>query len=122
MIIAIASDGELVSNHFGHCKEFVIYNVVNNLVLDKQYIANPGHRPGFLPLFIKDLGAKVIIAGGMGATAQELFFESGIEVFVGIQGNCDNIVEEFVKGNIISTGGVCNEHAHQCFLTNRSVI
>ena len=35
---------------------------------------------GYLPVFLKEQKADVIIAGGMGETAQELFNENGIEV------------------------------------------
>ena len=38
-------------------------------VLSENSVPNPGHRPGFLPNFLGDMGAEVIIAGGMGEGA-----------------------------------------------------
>lgn len=113
MKIAVAVDGKFVSGHFGHCEGFRIYDVENNKVTGSEMVANPGHRPGFLPVFLKEQNADVIIAGGMGATAQELFSENGIKVVVGASGESDKIVEGYLQGTVQSTGSVCSEHAHE---------
>ena len=49
----------------------------------------------------------------MGAHAQELFNENGIEVVVGAQGASDDIVDRYLKGELKSTGSVCTEHQHE---------
>lgn len=113
MKIAIASEGKLVSGHFGHCEGFTTYEIEGGKALNKKFVQNPGHRPGFLPVFLKDLGTNVIIAGGMGETAQELFKENGIEVVVGAMGDCDNLLQQYIKGQLKSTGSVCTEHQHE---------
>lgn len=113
MRIAVASEGKNVSGHFGHCEGFTMYELEGNKIVQKSFTENPGHRPGFLPVFLKDLGTNLIIAGGMGATAQDLFNENGIEVVVGAQGDCDSVIEEYIKGNLKSTGSVCTEHEHE---------
>lgn len=113
MKIAIASEGKNVSGHFGHCEGFTIYNVNENKEVSEEFVANPGHRPGFLPVFLKDLNVNLIIAGGMGETAQELFKQNGIEVIVGASGLCENIIEKYLKGELKSTGSVCTEHQHE---------
>ena len=64
-------------------------------------------------MFLKEKGANVIIAGGMGETAQQLFAENGIEVVVGAEGNSEKIVEQYLKGQLESTGSVCSEHQHE---------
>jgi len=83
MKIAVASEGNLVSGHFGHCEGFTMYDVDNIEVKNKEFVPNPGHKPGYLPVFLKEQKADIIIAGGMGGTAQDLFRENGIEVVVG---------------------------------------
>lgn len=113
MKIAVATDKNYVSPHFGHCEGFEIYDVEGNQVLDKDFLPNPGHRPGFLPVFLKEKGVKVMIAGGMGAAAQELFEENGIQVFLGIDGYCDNVIAKYLEGSLVSTGSVCHEHQHE---------
>ncbi|SJZ79679.1 NifB/NifX family molybdenum-iron cluster-binding protein [Garciella nitratireducens] len=113
MKIAVASEGKYVSGHFGHCEGFTIYEVEEGKTLIKNFTPNPGHRPGYLPIFLKELAVNVIIAGGMGETAQQLFNENEIEVVVGAQGLCDDIVQKYVNGELESTGSVCREHKHE---------
>ncbi|MCY6371772.1 NifB/NifX family molybdenum-iron cluster-binding protein [Clostridium ganghwense] len=113
MKIAIAADGKFVSGHFGHCEGFRLYDVENNKVVGSQMVPNPGHKPGFLPVFLKEQNADVIIAGGMGATAQELFTQNGIKVVVGASGETDKVIEGYLEGTVKSTGSVCSEHAHE---------
>ena len=86
MKIAVASEEKNVSGHFGFCEGFTIYDVNGAKELKKEFVKNPGHKPGYLPVFLKELNVNLIIAGGMGETAQDLFNENGIEVVVGAQG------------------------------------
>ncbi|KZL91401.1 NifB/NifX family molybdenum-iron cluster-binding protein [Clostridium magnum] len=113
MKIAVASEGTYVSGDFGHCEGFTIYEVEEGKSLNKSFTQNPGHRPGFLPVFLKGLDVNVIIAGGMGETAKQLFNENGIEVVVGAQGLCDDVSGKYIKGELKSTGSVCTEHQHE---------
>lgn len=113
MKIAIASDGNRVSGHFGHCEGFNVFQVDEGEILNSEFIPNPGHRPGFLPVFLKEREIDIIIAGGMGGSAQQLFSDNDIEVIVGAQGDCESLIEQYLKGNLQSTGSVCNEHAHE---------
>ena len=112
MKIAVASDGGQVTEHFGHCQSFMIYQVENNTIINSENIPNPGHRPGFLPNFLNDLGVKVIISGGMGGGAIEIFEEKGIAVVTGARGSTDDAAGNYLKGSLESTGSVCHEHQH----------
>ena len=49
MKIAVASQNEMVADHFGHCENFNIYDVSDGKVVSGESIPNPGHKPGFLP-------------------------------------------------------------------------
>ncbi|MGB8453674.1 MAG: NifB/NifX family molybdenum-iron cluster-binding protein [Anaerocolumna sp.] len=113
MKVAVASDGTMVSGHFGHCEGFTMYDIDNLKVTNKVFVENPGHKPGYLPVFLKEQMADVIIAGGMGEAAQELFTQNGIEVIVGTQGTADDIINQYIGGAIKSTGSVCTEHSHE---------
>jgi C_GCAxxG_C_C family probable redox protein len=110
--IAVASDNEMVTEHFGHCANFNIFEVENNQIIKSESISNPGHRPGFLPNFLNDMGVNVIISGGMGGGAIDIFNEKGIEVIVGASGNAKAIVEAYLQGTLKSTGSICHEHQH----------
>lgn len=112
MKIAVASENNRVSEHFGHCPNFTIYEVEDKKIREKDTIDNPGHKPGFLPKFLGEKGIEVIISGGMGRKAIELFNEEDIEVITGAEGDTDKIVEKYIEGKLESTGSVCDKHEH----------
>ncbi len=112
MKIAVAAMGKEVAGHFGHCENFIIYEAEGGRITSETSLPNPGHRPGFLPNYLGDMGVEVIIAGGMGGGAVEIFNERQIEVIVGAQGMAASAVEAYLKGELRSTGTVCHEHAH----------
>ena len=113
MKIAIASEKNYVSGHFGHCEGFTIYDIEDKKNISKTFIPNPGHKPGFLPVFLKENKVNIIIAGGMGEAAQDLFKENEIEVIVGAQGLCDYVIDEYKNGKLKSTVSICREHQHE---------
>ena len=84
----------------------------NGKITGSEFVPNPGHRPGFLPVFLAEKGVKVIISGGMGQGAIDIFNEKGIEVIVGASGSSESAVKAYLKGELKSTGSVCHEHNH----------
>ena len=77
MKIAVATDRGSVTEHFGHCENFVIFTVGNGKIIGEENCPNPGHKPGFLPVYLDERGVNVIISGGMGGGAVDLFNEKG---------------------------------------------
>lgn len=112
MKIAVASEGKMVTEHFGHCEGFNIFDTENGKIVKSEFIPNPGHKPGFLPNFLNDKGVNVIISGGMGGGAIDIFNEKNIEVIVGATGAAEAAVNSYLKGELQSTGSVCHEHQH----------
>ena len=49
--IAVASENEIVTQHFGHCINFNIFEVEDKKIIKSESIDNPGHRRGFLLTF-----------------------------------------------------------------------
>ena len=111
--VAVASEKDMVTEHFGHCANFNIFEVKNNQIVKSESIPNPGHKPGFLPNFLNDMGVNVVISGGMGGGAIDIFNEKGIEVIVGASGNAKAAVEAYLQGTLKSTNSVCHEHQHR---------
>ena len=112
MRIVIAGEGKNVTEHFGHCVNFLIYDVENGKITNEESIPNPGHKPGFLPNFLADRGVNVIISGGMGGGAVDIFNERNVEVVVGASGDAKTAVLNYLKGELKTTGSVCHEHQH----------
>ena len=87
MRIAAAAMGTTVAGHFGHCENFMIFDTENGVITNQENVPNPGHKPGFLPNFLGDKGVEVIISGGMGGGAVDIFNERNIEVILGAAGD-----------------------------------
>lgn len=112
MKIAVAANGNQVSGHFGHSEQFIVYDAEGGAITAEQRVANPGHRPGLLPNMLADMGAKAVIAGGMGAHAAGICAERGVEVITGAQGDARAAAEAYLRGELHSTGEMCAEHEH----------
>ena len=84
MKIAIPlADGRLCM-HFGHCEQFALVETdEQNSIVSKKLLTPPPHEPGVLPAWLHEQGATVIVAGGMGSRAQQLFAQNSITVVVG---------------------------------------
>ena len=112
MRIAIASEGKNVTEHFGHCEAFLVYDVEDGKIVKEISLANPGHKPGFLPNYLADGGVNVIISGGMGGGAVDIFSERNVEVVIGASGDAKTAVERYLRGELKTTGSICHEHQH----------
>ncbi len=112
MKIAVSCNGAQIWAHFGHCANFMVYDVVNGAIEAEVSVPNPGHKPGFLPNFLADMGVEVMISGGMGGGAVDIFNERGVEVVLGAQGDAKVAVEQYMAGALQSTGSICNHHEH----------
>lgn len=110
MKIAIACDKGEVTQHFGHCESFMVFEIRDNKVINSEIIPNPGHRPGFLPKFLHEKGVNVIISGGMGGAAVDIFNDNNIEVIIGARGSAEKNIDSYLKGELKSTGSICHQH------------
>ena len=105
------SDNETIDGHFGHTKEFVIYTVIEDEIRDVTHVTPPKHEPGVLPAFLANQGINVIITGGMGQMAVDLFNKQGIDVILGASGLITINLNEFLNG-LLSTKGSSCKHEH----------
>ena len=107
MRIAISTDGELVSPHFGRCPTFTIIDIDGGKVVKRETFDNPGHRPGFIPQFLYEKGVKCIVCGGMGRRASGFFSEYGIQTILGITGRIEEVLEQIEKGVLEGGESLC---------------
>jgi len=107
MKIAISTDGNKVSPHFGRCPQFTIIEVENNKLIDKKVIENPGHHPGYLPQYLNEIGVSCIVAGGMGMRAKELFSQAGIDAILGVEGEVEEIIGKIIDGSLEGGESIC---------------
>jgi len=85
MKIAIPVANGKLCMHFGHCETFEIITVdpEKKTIVATESKTPPPHEPGVLPKWLGEQQVNVILAGGMGRRAQELFAAQGIQVVVG---------------------------------------
>jgi len=111
MRVAIPIAGGRLSAHFGHCEEFALIDVdpEKREITQTQMIPAPDHQPGLLPRWLHEQGATVIIAGGMGSRAQDLFAQSGIRVIIGAptQGP-EAIVTAYLSDSLQTGENICD--------------
>ncbi len=108
MRIAISTDGNLVSPHFGRCAKFTIVDIEEGTVKSRTVVENPGHEPGKIPQFLHDRDVDRIVAGGMGRRAQLLFEEMGISWILGATETVDDTVQCILDGTIEAGESLCS--------------
>jgi predicted Fe-Mo cluster-binding NifX family protein len=106
-----------MSMHFGRCPYFMMVDVEGKDVKKVDPVANPfynGHVPGAVPEFINTQSANVMIAGGMGPKAIDMFNGFGIEVATGVAGTVGNVLKAYLEGKVSGTSACAHDHADSC--------
>jgi len=119
--VAISTDGDFVSAHFGRCPSFTIIDIENGKITDKQVLDNPGHQPGAIPQFLHERGVNYIVTGGMGQRAVGFFSEFGIEPIIGVSGRIDETVEKLLNGSLEGGDSLCQPGAGKGYGLDKSV-
>ena len=117
MRIAVTYDNGSVFQHFGKTESFKIYEVEDNKVVSSEVIGSNGTGHGALAGLLADHAVDVLICGGIGGGAQAALAEAGVELCAGAEGDADQAVEAWLKGELVSTGANCDHHhgeGHSC--------
>lgn len=114
MKIAVTYENGNIFQHFGHTKQFKIYETENNAVVNSLILDTNGSGHGALAGFLKANGVNVLICGGIGGGAQTALANAGIRLFGGAQGSADDAVNAFLAGKLIFNPNVmCSHHSHE---------
>ena len=110
MRIAIPLAQGKLSLHFGHCEKFAVIDTdSSNSISNREDLTPPPHEPGVLPKWLSGIGVNVIIAGGMGQRAQQLFAQNQIEVVAGAPADSvENLVSAYLKKTLVSGENICD--------------
>ena len=104
-----------VSEHFGRCAYFTLAEIEDNEIKSVQAIANPyahNHGPGQIPAFIKEQGATVMLAGGMGHRAVGFFEQYGIDVATGATGTVQQAIQAYLAGKLRGASPCAESQRH----------
>lgn len=117
MKIAVTYDNGKVFQHFGKTESFKVYNVEDGKVIADEVISSNGTGHGALAGLLAEQSVDVLICGGIGGGAQAALAEAGIELCSGATGDVDQVVESYLRGELVSAGSNCDHHheeGHSC--------
>lgn len=113
MKIAVPVAQDQLCTHFGHCESFLFFDVDPDTknILKKEVLTAPPHEPGLLPKLLSEKGVNLVIAGGMGGRAQQLFQQNGVKVVTGASpanGSPEEIVNVYLAGSLQTGANPCD--------------
>lgn len=108
-LFAIPTENEKLCVHFGHCEKFTIIETVEDKIVGEVSITPPVHQPGVYPAFLAKHGVDVIISGGMGQKALDLFSRNNIEVCMGVdEAPARELVQKYLSGDLKTGQNQCD--------------
>ena len=111
MKIAIPTANKKLCMHFGHCETFAMLTVdeKTKTVTGREDLVPPPHEPGVLPAWLGEQKVNVIIAGGMGQRAQQLFTAQNISVVVGATSEIpETLALSYLAGSLETGTNACD--------------
>ena len=109
MRIAVPTAQGTLCPHFGHCEQFALVDVDDGKIVKTEYQTPPPHEPGVLPAWLHQQGANVIICGGMGMRAQQLFAQNEIQVVYGAPSlSPEEVVRAHLDGSLVTGDNICD--------------
>jgi ATP-binding protein involved in chromosome partitioning len=111
MRVAIPICEGVLTMHFGHCEKFALVEVDPDLkaIVGTTMVDSPPHQPGLLPRWLAERGVTLVIAGGMGGRAQQLFADAGVPVIVGAPSAVpEKVVMDYLAGSLVTGANVCD--------------
>ncbi|MDD6728837.1 MAG: NifB/NifX family molybdenum-iron cluster-binding protein [Eubacteriales bacterium] len=113
MKIAVTFDKGNIFQHFGHTKQFKLYETENDEITGFKIVDTLGSGHGSLAGFLADNDVDVLICGGIGGGAQDALAQAGIKVFGGVQGSADRAVISFLNKTLNYNPDIkCDHHEH----------
>lgn len=112
MRIAIPLSNGQMAQHFGHCQRFALVDVepAAKSITAYSEVEAPPHQPGLLPVWLKERGVNLVIAGGMGGRALSLFAEASIAVITGAAGGAARTLAQQYLDGALETGPNACDH------------
>ena len=121
MRIAVAYENGEIFQHFGHTKQFKVYDAENGSVTNNTVVDTNGSGHGALAGVLTALQVDALICGGIGAGAQNTLAAANIRLYGGVSGNADQAVEALLVQKLeynpdvqCSHHGEHHHHDHTC--------
>lgn len=106
-------DGQ-VNPHFGTSREFIVLELENGKVVNKNIISAEGmqHNHGGLAGLVKDQNVDAVITGGIGGHMLEALQQIGIKVVPGATGEVTAVAEAYAAGTLTTKPNICGCGGH----------
>lgn len=114
MRIAVPSREGLVDEHFGHCKEFLLFRVENGELLEEAVLPSSdscGCKSGIASDLAR-AGVNHLVAGNIGEGAVRVLGANGIAVTRGARGDARAAALAYAGGSLVDSGIGCASHEH----------
>lgn len=117
MKIAMPKEGDMLNQHFGRSKNFIIFTVENQQVVNRKEIGteNLQHNHAGLSGLMMAEEVSLIILGGIGQPALESLRSQGLDVVRGASGTCEEVLQRYLAGQLGDQNVTCQhegEHHH----------
>lgn len=111
MRVAVTYENGQIFQHFGHTKQFKVYDIQNGKIISSEMVDTNGSGHGALVDVLTALNADVLICGGIGGGAKMALAAANIKLYDGVAGEADAAVEALVAGNLNHNPDVqCSHH------------
>jgi ATP-binding protein involved in chromosome partitioning len=111
MKIAIPLAQGKLTMHFGHCEQFALLDVdpAEKKILAREDVEPPPHQPGLFPPWLAGRGVNLVLAGGMGPRAVDLFRKNGVEVIIGAPVDTpEKLAADYLAGTLQTGENACD--------------
>ena len=113
MRIAVTYENGEIFQHFGHTKQFKLYDVADGKIVTEQIVDTNGSGHGALAGFLKAAQADALICGGIGMGARNALAEAGITLYGGVTGSADAAALALAQGSLqFDPDAKCDHHGH----------
>lgn len=112
MTIAVTYQKEngTIFQHFGRTEYFKVYRIKDGKISGSEVVSTNGQGHGALAGVLNNLGADVLICGGIGGGARMALKETGIRLYGGCSGSADQAAGDFLAGKLAYQEDVRCEH------------
>ena len=113
MIIAVATQGETIFQHFGKTPQFTLFETEDSIIKNIKVLDTGDSGHSALIDVLKENSAEVLICGGIGAGAVNGLSAAGIEVVSGVECPAKDAVIKYLSGEKLGTGTATCDHHHE---------
>ena len=100
MVVAITYEDGNVGAHFGHAKEFQLYELEGNTIVDEAVVGTYGSGHEAMVDFLLDYSTEILICQNIGDSAKQLLQQNYITICSGVTGPVDQALEDLLAGKL----------------------